>query len=113
MITLLALLLFFQTPAKDCTASLDAASQALASSDIQSAADHAEKTLSTLQSLGKPYKNAGHYKRVELRLRSLLRRADSLVKDTPVDDRPAAQAGYDRLSAVHEQVLAGVMSKKE
>ena len=113
MIPFLALLLFLQTPAKDYLASLDAAAQSLASSQIEAAATHAEKALATLQSLGKPYKNTGQYKRVELRLRALLRRADSLVKDTPIDTRPAAQAAYDRINAVHEKVLAGVMSKKE
>lgn len=114
MIAALTLLLLgLQTPEKDYLAALDSAAKAIVAANINEAAAQVDKAYAALESMGKPYKHAGHYKRVELRLRDLLRRADTLVKDTPIDDRPAAQAAYDRISAVHEKVLTGVMSKKE
>ncbi len=80
---------------------------------LESAADLTEFALSALESMGKlPHKNAGNYKKIELKTREFLRRAEAIRKEAGIDERPSLEAAFNRIYAVHEKVLEGVMSKK-
>lgn len=83
------------------------------SSKLVEAAEATEFALKSLEAMGKPpHKNSGHYKKVELRTREFLRRVDALMKEAGVEERPGLEAAQQRINAVHEKVLEGVMSKK-
>lgn len=80
---------------------------------LETAADLTEFALSTLESMGKPpHKNGSNYKKIELKTREFLRRAEAIRKEASIDDRPSLEAAFNRINAVHEKVLEGVMSKK-
>lgn len=107
-------------PEKRYLLALDAAAKALVDSSLESgkaklelAADLTEFALSSLEAMGKPaHKNAGNYKKAELRTRELLRRVDAIVKEASIDERPGLESAQNRINVVHEKVLDGVMSKK-
>ncbi len=107
--------------------SLDAANQAINASRVASSegkAEEAQKSLNeaalavesvlaSLEAMGKPpYKNARNYKRAELRTREILRRIDTLLRDAGFEEREALKSAQERVGAVHEKLLQGVMSKK-
>jgi hypothetical protein len=80
---------------------------------LEAAADLCEFALTTIESMGKPpHKNASNYKKIELKTRDFLRRAEAIRKEASIDDRPSLEAAFSRINAVHEKVLEGVMSKK-
>jgi hypothetical protein len=80
---------------------------------LEEAAAATEFALKSLEAMDKPaYKNGRNYKRIELRTREFLRRAEALIKEASVEERPALEGAYNRINAVHEKVLEGVMSKK-
>ncbi len=81
--------------------------------ELDKAAGEVEKVLQILVDTGKPpYKNAKHYKKAELKTREILRRIDTLLRDAGIDEREALQSAHDRVQAVHEKLLEGVMMKK-
>lgn len=80
---------------------------------LEAAADLTEYAISTIESMGKlPHKNASNYKKIELKTREFLRRAEAIRKEASIDDRPSLEAAFNRINDVHEKVLEGVMSKK-
>ena len=92
---------------------LQAAKENDAKLSLEAAADLTEFALTTLESMGKPpHKNAGNYKKIELKTREFLRRAEAIKKEAGIDERPSLEAAFNRINAVHEKVLEGVMSKK-
>ncbi|MDX2267466.1 MAG: hypothetical protein NW208_05125 [Bryobacter sp.] len=126
----LALLFFFalwQTPEKAYQDALIRADQAVDSArkandegnfdkvkeKLTEVAVEVESVLATLEAMPKPaYKNGKNYKRAELQTRSLLRRVDAIVQDTGFEEREALKPIRERVNAVHEKLLLGVMSKK-
>jgi len=121
MILFLFLLLLGQVPdavlnepvaEKRYQLALDVAAKALVEKKLVVAADATEFALKSLEAMGKsPHKNARNYKRIELRTREFLRRADALIKEAGVEERPMLEEAQSRINAVHEKVLEGVMSK--
>jgi hypothetical protein len=92
---------------------LEAAKDNEPKKSLEDAADLCEFALTTLESMGKPpHKNAGNYKKIELKTREFLRRVEAISKEASIDDRPGLEAAFNRINAVHEKVLEGVMSKK-
>jgi hypothetical protein len=80
---------------------------------LEAVAELAEFALTTIESMGKPpHKNASNYKKIELKTRDFLRRAEAIRKEASIDDRLSLEAAFNRINAVHEKVLEGVMSKK-
>ncbi len=80
---------------------------------LEAAAELTEFALTTIESMGKPpHKNASNYKKIELKTREFLRRAEAIRKEASIDERPSLEAAFSRINAVHEKVLEGVMSKK-
>jgi hypothetical protein len=73
----------------------------------------AQLSLKSLRDSGKrARKQPKYFKRAELKLRSLLRRLDTLEKEVLVDDRPPVAKTKSVLTEVHEQVLQDIMSKR-
>ncbi len=99
-------------PAKRYLLALDVAEKALEEAKVEAALEAVEYSVETLQALGPAYKHGKHYKRAELRVRGFLRRTDSLAKEADLDDRPRFEAAHKQLSAIHDRLLEGVMSKK-
>lgn len=80
---------------------------------LQQTAEAAEYSLTSLEEIGKhPSRNVRHYKPAEMRVRELLRRITTLRNDASIEQRPAVIECEKRLSAVHETLLDGVMSRK-
>jgi hypothetical protein len=89
------------------------ARQADPKAKLEEAAAATEFALKSLEAMDKPpHKNARNYKRIELRTREFLRRTEALIKEAGVEERPALEGAYNRINAIHEKVLEGVMSKK-
>ena len=93
---------------------LTAAKTAESKLNLERAADSVELALKSLEDMGKPpYKNANNYKKAELRTRDFLRRIEALRKNESFDDRGALDSAFNRVNAVHETLIEGVMSKKK
>jgi len=104
----------YQLALDEAARALDSARQSDVTTNLEFAATAVEFALESLEAMGKPgYKNTKNYKKIELRTREFLRRADQLIKEASIDDRAVLQAAYSRINAVHEKVLEGVMSKKQ
>jgi hypothetical protein len=73
----------------------------------------AQLSLKSLQESGKrARKQPKYFKRAELKLRSLLRRLDTLEKEVLVDDRLPVATAKTLLTEVHEKILEDIMSKR-
>ena len=73
----------------------------------------AELCLASLEQMGKhPSQNVRHYKPAEMRMREVLRRLTTLRNDTGMDDRAPVVECERRVTAVHEKLLDGVMSRR-
>jgi len=82
-------------------------------SHLNTAGELAQLSVKSLQDSGKrASKSPKYFKRAEMKLRSLLRRIDSLEKDVSVDARPPVEKVKILLSEAHEQVLHDIMSKR-
>lgn len=80
---------------------------------LKQTAAGAEYCLASLEAMGKhPSQNVRHYKPAEMRVRELLRRMTTLRNDASIEQRPAVVECERRLTAVHETLLDGVMSKR-
>ncbi len=80
---------------------------------LKQAAEATEYSLASLEQMGKhPSRNVRHYKPTEIRVRELLRRVTTLRNDTSIEQRPAVVQCEERVTAVHEKLLDGVMSRK-
>ena len=67
----------------------------------------------SLQDTGKdPARRPKHFKRAELRLRTLLRRLTGLQADVDEQDRPTVERVRTKTMEIQEQLLLGVMRKK-
>jgi hypothetical protein len=88
----------------------DAAKTFAALEDVAAAS---EFSLKSLRDTGKKAsKLSRFFKRGELKTRDFLRRLESLISALPFDDRPAGRKFHDRVQAVHEDFLHGIMSGK-
>jgi len=67
-----------------------------------------------LKDTGKnPRRSPKYFKRAELSIRKLLWRLKSLEPDFNVEDRAWLESAERRLQQVHDELLAGIMSKKK
>jgi hypothetical protein len=91
----------------------EAAEDAEFTSALSDTAEGVEYCLATLEEIGKhPSKNVRNYKPSEMRVRDLLRRLVTLRNDASIELRPAVADCEKRVSAVHDALLNGVMSKR-
>ena len=72
-----------------------------------------ELACDSLRGTNKPPRNNKYYKRVELSMRTLLRRVDDLGRAVAFDDRSAVEAVQKRLQELHDKILLDIMSKRK
>ncbi len=99
---------------------IDAVREALSSGDDkleqQSLADVGELvdvSYDALQHSNKAPRKSKYYKSAEIKLRAMLRRLSSLRDEVGFEGRPAVDGVIKRVSDVHDEVLAAIMSKKK
>lgn len=79
--------------------------------EVRASVDLAYESLS---STGKdPHKDSKFFKRAELRTRELLRRLEGLAPGMSGVDRGTLERVRERISAVHDNLLNGILSKKK
>jgi hypothetical protein len=61
----------------------------------------------------RPPRKSKYYKNAELKLNALLRRLNSFRDQVGIDGRDAVEAVIKRVSDVHDEVLAAIMSKQK
>ncbi|MSV35306.1 MAG: hypothetical protein EXQ47_06870 [Bryobacterales bacterium] len=80
---------------------------------INEAGDAVELTWQSLLDNGKEARrDPKYFKRAELATRQLLRRIEGLAEAMSYQDRPLAEKLRDRVSAVHDDLVNALMSKK-
>jgi hypothetical protein len=102
-------------------AALDAARTAYQASDLEKAktslsevGDAVDLAYDSLQQTGKEARrDPKFFKRTELATRQLLRRIEGLAESMSFDDRAVAEKVRDRVAAIHDDLLQGIMSKKK
>lgn len=82
-------------------------------SHLKSVEDLTRLSLKSLHDSGKrASRSPKYFKRAEMKLRSLLRRMETLTTDVSAEDRPRVEAVKKVMSETHEQILHDIMSKK-
>lgn len=66
-----------------------------------------------LEHSNRPPRKSKYYKNAELKLSALLRRLNSFRDQVGIDGREAVEAVIKRVSDVHDEVLAAIMSKQK
>jgi hypothetical protein len=68
----------------------------------------------SLQKTGKEARrDPKFFKRTELATRQILRRIEGMAESMSFQDRPFAEKVRDRVAAIHDNLLQGIMSKKK
>ena len=102
-------------------AALDAARSAYQSSDLEKTQNSltevgaaVDLAYDSLQQTGKEARrDPKFFKRAELSTRQLLRRIEGLAQSMSFEDRIAAEKLRDRVAAIHDDLLQGIMAKKK
>lgn len=102
-------------------AALDTARSAYQSSDLEKTQTSlaevgaaVDLAYDSLQQTGKEARrDPKFFKRAELSTRQLLRRIEGLAQSMSFEDRIAAEKVRDRVAAVHDDLLQGIMAKKK
>jgi hypothetical protein len=97
--------------------SLKAGRHAYASGDMEQTAAHLEDVAQSVdlaeESLKEthkdPIKSPKHFKYAEIKVVDLLRRLDGFSHDMNFDDRPMVEKVKERVQAVHDRLLHGIM----
>lgn len=80
---------------------------------LQEVREAVDFSYESLKETGKdPRKHSKYFKRAEVKLRELLRRLHGLSDEWSVVDRPAFEPVVTRLQEVHDELLTGIMGKK-
>ncbi len=102
-------------------AALDAARSAYQSSDLEKTkaslsevGDAVDLAYDSLQQTGKEARrDPKFFKRTELATRQLLRRIEGMAESMSFEDRAVAEKVRDRVAAIHEDLLQGIMAKRK
>lgn len=99
---------------------LDAAKQAYNGSDdkaeqqaLADVKDLVDVSYDALEHTSKAPRKSKYYKSAELKLRALLRRLSSFRDEVGFESRGTVDAVIKRVSDVHDELLAAIMSKKK
>ena len=100
---------------------LDTARSAYQSSDLEktkaflsAVGDAVDLAYDSLQQTGKEARrDPKFFKRTELATRQLLRRIEGLAELMSFEDRAIAEKIRDRVAAIHDDLLQGIMAKKK
>lgn len=102
-------------------AALDAARSAYQSSDLEKTkaslgevGDAVDLAYDSLQQTGKEARrDPKFFKRTELATRQLLRRIEGMAESMSFEDRAIAEKVRDRVAAIHDDLLQGIMAKRK
>jgi len=102
-------------------AALDAARTAYQSSDLEKTQTSlsdvgaaVDLAYDSLQQTGKEARrDPKFFKRAELSTRQLLRRIEGMAESVSFEDRALAEKLRERVSAIHDDLLQGIMAKKK
>lgn len=102
-------------------AALDAARTAYQASDLEKTKTSLSEVgaavdlaYDSLQQTGKEARrDPKFFKRTELATRQLLRRIEGLAESMSFEDRAIAEKVRDRVAAIHDDLLQGIMAKKK
>jgi len=100
---------------------LDAARTAYQSSDLEKTKTSLSEVgaavdlaYDSLQQTGKDVRrDSKFFKRAELSTRQLLRRIEGVAESMSFEDRAAAEKVRDRVAAIHDDLLQGIMAKRK
>lgn len=99
---------------------IDAAKQAYTAgdenavrADLQEIGQSVDVSYDALQHSGKPPRKSKYYKHAELKLRALVRRLNSFRDEVSFDNRQPVEALIKKLSDLHDELLAEIMSRKK
>jgi len=99
---------------------LDAAKQAYTGNDdkaeqeaLSEVRELVDVSYDALEHTTKPPRKSKYYKSAELKLRALLRRLNSFRDEVSFESREAVDTVIKRVSDVHDELLAAIMSKKK
>jgi len=106
---------------KEADEAISAASKAYASGiapaafekQIEVIGELVQLSLKSLQDTGKQAsRKPKYFKKAELKLRSLLRRLDSLHREVSAEDRPPVEHVKTVIAETHDQILHDIMAKR-
>jgi len=99
---------------------VDAARQAYSGGDenatqaaLSELTDSIEVCYDALQHARTPPRKSKYYKRAELKVSALIRRLRGFRDEVSFDSRPPVEAALKKLSDVHDDLIADIMSKKK
>lgn len=103
----------------NANAAIDAAEQAYNAgevekmrADLQEVADSVDLAYQSLLATGKSARHEKGFKKAEQRTHEMVRRLDGFRELVDVDDRPSVAKVRDRVAAVNDNLLNGIMKKK-
>lgn len=104
----------------NASVALDAARDAYSQGDLDKAqneldevCDSVELAYQSLTGTGKdPHRSPRFFKRAELRTRELLRRLEGFGQSMSFSDRGRLEKVRDQISVIHDNLLKGIMGKK-
>lgn len=76
-------------------------------------AESVDLSYDALQHAHTPPRRSKYYKRAELRVRALMRRLTGFRDEVSFEARQPIEAAIKKLSDVHDQLIADIMSKKK
>jgi hypothetical protein len=82
-------------------------------SELSEVGDSVDVAYEALSDTGKDPRKDKFFKRAEMSTRELLRRLEGLTDTVSFSDRGLVERVRDRVSAIHDNLLNGVMSKKK
>lgn len=97
----------------DARKAYDAQDDSLYGSMLDIVAEAVDLSYQSLKDTGKSARRSPkHFKRAELKMRSLLRRLAGLEQEVGFDYRKRVAAASSRVHATHEQILSDIMTKR-
>jgi hypothetical protein len=83
-------------------------------SELQEVEESVDLAYQSLSATGKdPRRDPKFFKRAELRTRELLRRLEGLGESVSFSDRGMVERVRDRVSAVHDNLIDGILTKRK
>jgi len=81
--------------------------------DVQEVSDSVTLCYESLQQTNTAPRKSRYYKRAELRISAMLRRLTALRDEVNFDSRAGVETALKKLSDIHDELLADIMSKKK
>lgn len=80
---------------------------------LKELSESVDLSYASLQQSHKEPRKSKYYKRAEMQLQGIMRRLKGLRDDVEYETRPAVDAVLKKVSDVHDQIIADIMSRKK